>query len=175
MRVKDLITIKQGLGEGQAEFWLMRRGDGSVCGRPMWLEDFKDTWGEPKPDYALYHWGVNLRPSCHLEPEQVFWQLQAVWCSGIFDRWSHGSLNLKNITKDSILRQELPSEMVRVQLPPRRVVLGGDSYWLYPDGHRGTVHRSVIVDEADLLRLGRSVGSLEGSVGELEHKETATG
>ena len=167
MRVKHLITIKQGLGEGQAEFWLMRRGDGSVCGRPMWLNDFKDTWGEPQPEYSRYHWGVNLQPSCHLEPEQVFWKLQAVWCSGIFDRWSHGSLNLHNITRDSILRQELPSDLVRVQLPPRRVVLVGDSYWLYPDGTRGTVHRSVIVDEADLLALGRSVG-------QLEHKETDT-
>lgn len=160
MRVKNLITIKQGLGEGQAVFWLMRRGDAKVCGRPMLLKDFTDTWNEPRPDYALYHWGVNLLPSCPFDVQGVYNHCQALWAMRRFWRQAHGSLNLKNITKRGILDRHLFTDTVRVQLPARRTVIPGGSYWLEPDGSRDFISETRVIDSRTLQRLQKAADEL---------------
>ena len=161
MRVKNMVTIRQGLTEGQAEFWLMRRGDARVCGRPMRLEDFKDIWGKPRPDYAQYHWGVNLLESCPFDGSGVWYHLQALWAMRRFERFAHGSLPINNICKRDILDRHIFTESVRVKLPPRRTIIDGRSYWLEPDGTIGSESEPVIIDGRTAAALRKASDDLE--------------
>ena len=161
MRVKNMITIRQGLTEGQAEFWLMRRGDAEVCGRPMRLEDFTDNWNKPRPDYARYHWGVNLLESCPFDGSGVWYHLQALWAKGRFARFAHGSLNLNNITKRGILDRHIFTEQVYVQLPPKRVILEGKSYFLEPDGAIGFESEPLVITNRTAAALRNVSDDLE--------------
>ena len=124
MRYKELIQIRTGLRDDQADFYLMRRASSHNIGRPM------DAW-----EHSHHHWGVTVSPGGSYTVDHVRRMLEFTWTAGHFRRYACGSLNLKHLRKQDLLSIEAPTEAtVTVQLPPKRILWPQRAYKLHPDG-----------------------------------------
>ena len=61
--------------------------------------------GEPSKRYNPESYGVNLKPGAEkiVVPEFLFYVMQYLHSTGMFERFAKGTTNLKNIEKPDIL------------------------------------------------------------------------
>lgn len=87
MKLGDLIKAK--VGDQDANFWIIRRGDSSKVGKPT-------------REFNPEHIGVTV-VSDTLDANYLYYMIQYLWMNGIFSKMAKGSLRLVNITVANIL------------------------------------------------------------------------
>ena len=90
MKLGDLITLNT--KDEEAEFWITRRGS-------------KKSVGKPSKEYNPESYGVHIKPEAKeiILPSYLFYVMQYLHGTGIFERMATGSTNLVNIRKRDIL------------------------------------------------------------------------